>query len=291
MRTFVRHGITGLAIAMLSIACADANKPASSPTPQAPVNDPSVQQPNDPISNNTIRSQKPASDPQPQTSALESPTPQTPFGDPNPQKPFYGPGTTNPNGDGRVAKSDKPLTDAEVIGVAAAANDGETQMAEVALKKATAADVKQFAGMMKTHHSAALQKGKALQTKTKITSAESDLSSSLKSDVGTTIKDLKAKEGKAFDKAYIESQVKAHKDVLSAIDNRLVPSASNGEVKSMLTEMRRAVADHLTKAEDLQKKLDTTVSSIDGDSDKSSGKTVEGKAKARSTGQAPLDRR
>ena len=51
------------------------------------------------------------------------------------------------------------------------------------------------------------------------------------------------------------SQVTAHKDVLDVIDNQLLPSAKNVEVKTMLGETRRQVAAHLTRAEDVAKKL------------------------------------
>jgi hypothetical protein len=53
------------------------------------------------------------------------------------------------------------------------------------------------------------------------------------------------------------SEVKAHKDVLAAIDTRLVPSVKNGELKGIVTEMRRQVADHLARAQDIQRKLDS----------------------------------
>lgn len=157
-----------------------------------------------------------------------------------------------------LAKTEKPLSDAEVLGVALAANDGEVQLADIALKKASADNVKQFAAMMKSHHNTALAKARSLETKTKITNAESDVSAFLKNDVAATSKDLKDKDGRSFDRAYIDSQVQGHKDVLTILDNRLLPSAQNGEIKSMLIEMRRTVTDHLTKVESLQRKLDTT---------------------------------
>jgi putative membrane protein len=156
-----------------------------------------------------------------------------------------------------LAKAEKPLSDAEILGVAHAANDGEMQMAELATRKATSNDVKQFAALMKNHHGAALAKTKQLESRTKLTNAESDVSAYLKNDATNAMKDLRDKDGKAFDRAYVEASVKAHRDVLNAIDNRLSPSASNGEVKSMVTDMRRTVADHLVKAEDLQKKVGT----------------------------------
>jgi putative membrane protein len=251
MRTLVKQGVVAVAVAvaMLAVACAE-------PRSQPPRSSASVSEP---------QPQKAFNNPQPQKPILETPTAQAPIDNPEPQKPFYGPGTTEPE-DRAQAKTEKPLSDAEILGVAMAANDGEVQMAEIAAKKATAPDVKQFAVLMKSSHQKALEKDKALQTKTKITSAESDASSTLKSETEKTIKELRDKQGKDFDRAYMDSQVKAHKDVLVVIDNRLVPSVKNGEVKAMLVEMRRTVADHLVKADDLHKKLEGSASTSQRDS-------------------------
>ena len=265
MRIFVKHGALAAAVAAatLAIGCADSQRqvrdPASAdPQPQSAFSDPTVQPANDPIANNHNAPRQPLTDPEPQRSTLETPTPQTPLlTGHEPQKPFYGPGTSPPESQ-VLAKTEKPLSDAEVVGVTAAANDGEVQMAELAIKKANAPDVKQFAGMMKSHHQNALQKGKTLQSKTKLEAAESDVTAYLKADTDKTVKELRDKDGKAFDRAYMDAQVKAHKDVLTVIDNRLIPSSNNGEVKSMLIEMRRSVADHLVKAENIQKKMDPT---------------------------------
>ena len=273
MRTFVKHGVLAIAIATVALACGDSQRqvrdPASAePQPQSAFNDPTVQPSNDPIANGHNAPRQPLTDTDPQRATLEPPTPQTPMLTENePQKPFHGPGTTPPD-DKVLAKTEKPLSDTEVLGVAVAANDGEVQMAELAIRKASSPDVKQFAGMMKSHHQTALQKGKKLQSKTKLEPSESDASAYLKSDADKTMKELRDKEGKAFDRAYMDAQVKAHKDVLTVLDNRLIPSANNGEVKSMLTEMRRTVADHLVKAEDIQKKTDPTASASKTDSSK-----------------------
>ncbi|MBX3224315.1 MAG: DUF4142 domain-containing protein [Labilithrix sp.] len=261
MPTLVTHGLIAAAAASLAFACGRPHTPPtrspatlSEPTPQAALEEPSVQQPNDPIANDHNAPQRPIDRPMPQREAtLEAPTVQAPIDEPVPQKPFYGPGTTAP-ADRVLAKTEKPLSDAQVLGVAIAANDGEVQMAELAMKRASGVDVKQFAAMLKASHKQASKGDKALASKTKIASAESDVSAYLKSDTDKVLSELRGKTGKEFDRAYIDSQVKVHKDVLTAIDNRLVPSAENGEVKAMLGGMRSTVAHHLTKAEEIQKK-------------------------------------
>lgn len=249
MRTILRYGLAVVAVATSAVACADRQqtRPVSEPTPQAAFNHPTPQKPYDPVANPTP--QQPIDNPTPQQSTFAPHPPQEPISEPTPQPPLQAPAEES-------AKTERALSDAEVLGVAVEANKGEVELAEIALKRATTPDVKQFAGAMKTGHKDALQKGKALEKKTKIAAAESDVSGSLKSEVEATSKDLRTKKGKDFDRAYIDSQAKAHKDVLILIDNRLAPSATNGELKAALTDMRKHVADHLAKVEKIQKKMD-----------------------------------
>jgi putative membrane protein len=240
---------------MVALACQPAGAPPrgpanpTEPSPQKAFNEPKVQQPVDPL-----KTDRPVTEPEPQRSAMETPTPQAPLTNPEPQKPFYGPGTKAP--ENRVlAKTEKRLSDAEVLGVATAANAGEVRMAEVGLKHATAQDVKDFAMLMKKSHQAALHEGKALEEKTKLRSAESEVGAYLKSNVEQVLKDLEGKTGKDFDRTFIDAQVKVHRDTLTAIDNRLIPSATDPKVKSLVTSIRHTVSDHLSKAEAIQKKL------------------------------------
>ena len=153
--------------------------------------------------------------------------------------------------------AEKMLTDAEIVMITSTANQGEIEMAQLAAKNASSPEVKNFAAMMLTQHRDMETKGKALATKAKITPADSDAAAALKTDASSTVGSLKAQKGKDFDKAYIDSQVKAHREVLSIIDSKLLPNAQNGELKAQLTEARGHVAAHLAKAEEIQQKLDS----------------------------------
>lgn len=273
MRFSKFSGVGAILVVMLAAACDDrpnrtVNDPASQPTPQPAFNDPQPRAPNDPIANNHNAPQQPTFG----TGPTQEPAPSH-----DPQKPLLGPSLTD---DKSAAKTEKPLNDMQIVAVAMAANDGEVQMAEMAKKKATNADVKQFAALMYSHHSQGMQKTKTLATKSKLSEEESDLSQKLKSDVSTTMTTLRDKEGREFDKAYMESQVKAHKDVLAAMDTRLLPNAQHSELKTLLGEMRRQVADHLTKAQDIQGKLDKSVGAATPASDHEHGTAPAAKGKA-----------
>ncbi len=224
MRNLVKHCLVISSLVML-VACGSDDKSAKDPsamsTPPSPMPE-----------------SKPPMDPKPIDSAMGGNTSSTTTAEP-PAKPV-----------------EKPLTDGEIVQVTSTANNGEIEMATLATKNATSADVKGFAAMMITQHRDMETKGKALAAKAKITPADNDAATSLKSDVASVVSSLKTQKGKDFDKAYIESQVKAHRDVLNLFDNKLLPNAQNGELKTLLTDARSHVAAHLAKAEEIQTKLD-----------------------------------
>ena len=238
MRNVIKHGLifaSVLTLAASAVACGGEDKPAQ---------DPSTLQP------------PPAPAPPPPAPAPAATS------DTKPVDSAMGGGTNASSDTTATAKpAEKPLTDAEILAVTSTANNGEIDMANVATKSATNPDVKNFAAMMITQHKDMESKGKAVAAKAKITPADSDASNALKSDVQSTISSLKSQKGKDFDKAYIESQVKAHRDVLNIFDVKLLPNAQNGDLKNLLTDDRSHVAAHLAKAEEIQKKLETGAAS------------------------------
>ncbi len=61
--------------------------------------------------------------------------------------------------------------------------------------------------------------------------------------------------GASFDRAYTANEVTYHENLLGAIDQVLIPSAQNGELKALLEQTRPAVVDHLRHAKELQSSL------------------------------------
>ncbi len=258
MRT-LHHGLVALALA--TAACSTPQAPrdpisGNDPKPQQAVNDPSPQPATHLPGSSSV--QKPINDPQPQTSSFNDPTPQKPFNDPSVQKPLF-PSNDDKNVAPNAAAKSVKLNDGQILAVASVANSGEVEMAELARKNASHADVKQFAAMMMTHHRDAMSKGRTVQDKAKVQIEENDVSTTIKNENQQAMSTLRSQSGQEFDRMYINSQVKMHKDVLDTIDTKLMPNASSADVKTHLTEMRKNVASHLAKAEGIQKKLDPTM--------------------------------
>ena len=66
---------------------------------------------------------------------------------------------------------------------------------------------------------------------------------------------LKGLSGADFDKAYVNAEVDLHQAVLDQLDNTLIPSAQNAELKSLLEQARPTISAHLDHAKSLKSKL------------------------------------
>lgn len=145
------------------------------------------------------------------------------------------------------------LSDPEIASVAVTANQIDINYAAIAKEKSKNADVLKFAETMTNDHKAVLAQALALVTKLKVTPKDNAVSKKLSADAEKTKKELRAKSGKAFDKAYIDNEVAYHKAVIAAIEGLLVPQAKNAELKALLQKVVPAFKAHLAHAEMVQK--------------------------------------
>jgi putative membrane protein len=153
----------------------------------------------------------------------------------------------------------EPLSDEQIAAITDAANTAEIEQAKLAESKSKDAGVKRFAAMMIAHHGAA----KAKQAKLKLKPAESAVSTSLQADAASTLDTLKTDKGKDFDKAYIAAQVDGHQKVLDTINDKLLPSVKNADLKAYLEEIKPRVEQHLKEAKQLQDNFDSKSSTAD----------------------------
>ena len=150
-----------------------------------------------------------------------------------------------------VAPGAGQLDDADIAAVVVAANSIDVSYGEIARERATDERVKQFAEMMITDHTAVNQSAGELVARLGVTPTQNDVSRSLESSAATTRESLLTKSGAEFDRAYIENEIAYHRAVLSALDETLIPGATNEELKQTLVGVRPAFQAHLEHAESL----------------------------------------
>jgi putative membrane protein len=153
-----------------------------------------------------------------------------------------------------------PMTDKwsspSVIGFATAANSGEVELGKLAQKKATNADVKAFAKMMVTDHSAMLADTKKLATKLNIMAdSAADDARDLANHAREELNELTEKAaGADWDKNYMDKMVDGHQKVLDKLQDA-AKSTTDAEVRTALEGAVGKVQTHLTKAQDIRAKL------------------------------------
>lgn len=282
MRIHLVHGLAVIT-ALVAAACQSSypQQPQdpvnANPKPQQPINHPEPQAFGAGLE---PKPQGAMNDPSRQGSALGEPKPQEAITHPEPQKPFYGPGLTPPDERAEArAKSQAPLTsDGEVLSAAMAIDDGELQMAELAKKNASSPEVKQLATAIANEHQKSMTKIRDVQGKAKIQLVPNDVTTELKDQTAQKMSVLRGKSGKDFDRYYVDTQVRMHQQVLDVIDERMMPGAQSGQVKSTLSTLRDKVHDHLSKSKSLLEKIDPTAAAA-FESESKGTKTESKKAK------------
>jgi len=147
------------------------------------------------------------------------------------------------------------LSDPQVAHVAVTANTIDAELAKLALQRAQSDEVKAFAQTMLDDHTGVNRQAAALATKLKVTPATNDVSTSLQKGAADARAKLEKLRGSAFDRAYMTREVEYHKAVLDAIDNLLIPTTQNGELRELLKTVRPAIAAHLQRAQRIQQSV------------------------------------
>lgn len=144
------------------------------------------------------------------------------------------------------------VTDPQIAAIVVAANDVDIRAGELARERAASPEVKAFAERMVTDHTGVNRAAAELVGRLGVTPEPNPTSQSLTRD-GEQARDLlQGQAGAAFDRAYIDREVTYHQAVLDAIDQTLLPSAQNAELRVLLEQTRPAVEAHLQHARQLQ---------------------------------------
>jgi len=146
------------------------------------------------------------------------------------------------------AQGAKP-TDPQIAHIAYTAGQIDIEAAEQALKKSKNKEVVAFAKDMVRDHKAVNEKALSLVKKLKVTPEDNDTSKSLSQQAAQKRAELAKLNGDAFDKEYVTNEVAYHKTVNGALENTLIPAATNPELKDLLSTGLKIFQGHEQHAE------------------------------------------
>jgi putative membrane protein len=146
-------------------------------------------------------------------------------------------------------------SDAQIAAIVVTANQVDIDAGELAKSRTQSPQVREFAQQMITDHTGVNKQATALVNRLKVTPEPNDTSKSLQQGGDANVAHLKMLSGVAFDRAYVDHEVAYHQQVIDALDNTLVPSARNAELKALLVKVRPAFVAHLEHAKHLQSEI------------------------------------
>ncbi|HEX9727338.1 MAG TPA: DUF4142 domain-containing protein [Gemmatimonadales bacterium] len=147
------------------------------------------------------------------------------------------------------------LSDPEVAHVAVTANGIDVELARFAQTRAHNDAVRQFAATMITDHTAVNAQAAALAARLGVTPTDNAVSQSLLAGATEARAALEPLHGSVFDRAYMDREVAYHQAVLDALDGLLIPTTSNPDLRTLLVDVRPAIAAHLEHARQIRRSL------------------------------------
>jgi len=140
-------------------------------------------------------------------------------------------------------------SDPQIAHIAYTAGQLDIAAANQAISKSNNKEVVAFAQDMMRDHEAVNKQALSLVKKLGVTPEDNDTSRSLSKGAAEKVTELAKLGGAAYDKAYIANEVAYHKAVNGALENLLIPSASNAELKSLLQTGLKIFQGHQQHAE------------------------------------------
>ena len=146
------------------------------------------------------------------------------------------------------------LTDPEIASIAVVANQIDIDFAEIALDRSSDEEVLGLARTMASDHQMVIDRAVELVTRLGVTPQDNAVSQSLEKDANSTREKLQGLPQEEFDKAYVDNEVAYHEKVIAAVEELLIPQATNEELKALLEEVLPVLKGHLEHAQMIRKK-------------------------------------
>ena len=147
-----------------------------------------------------------------------------------------------------------PLDDATIVAIFDAANTADIETGRLAAERGASNEVREFGAMLARDHQMVRQQGRDLAAKLGVTPTPPAGDQGAK-DHAATMARLRALQGAAFDRAFLQYEAKFHADVIAAVNSTLLPAIQNAEVKALVVKVAPAFEAHRQMAVELERKL------------------------------------
>ena len=146
------------------------------------------------------------------------------------------------------------LDDATIVVIFDAANTADIETGRLAAERGHSKEVRDFGAMLERDHTHVRQLGRDLARKLGVTPTPPADDQAAK-DHAAAMKRLRALNGPAFDRAFLQHEAAFHKAVIDAVNGTLLPAIKNEELRALVVKVAPAFQAHMLQAQNLEKKL------------------------------------
>ena len=149
-----------------------------------------------------------------------------------------------------------PIPDANTLAIVRMANNVEVAYAIIAARRAATSSVKALVRRERASHTALNAGVERIAKVLDVEVHDTDVSLLLRDQSIPRRDSLRALSGRRFDSAYVDLEIRSHRELLVAIDSVFLRSVQHSALASYLTDsLRPTVSAHLAQAERLQSTL------------------------------------
>ena len=146
-------------------------------------------------------------------------------------------------------------SDGHMLGIFLMSNDIDLSFARAAYTRTERQDVRAFAKRMITDHTQMVASLRSLIEDGDLVPADNMLGRDLRDLASVQRDSLLVRQGLAFDRGYVAWAIDNHRELLSLIDDVILPRTEDGRLREMVATMRPIISAHLAHAEQLQASL------------------------------------
>ena len=142
------------------------------------------------------------------------------------------------------------LDDPTIVAIFDAANTYDIETGSLAARKANSHAVREFGEMIARDHGNVRAQGRELAKSLHVTPTP-PANFALATAHAEAMKALRATNGRAFDRAFLQHEVDFHNAVIDAVTKTLLPAIQNAQVKDLVTKVAPAFVAHRDRAQNL----------------------------------------
>jgi putative membrane protein len=142
------------------------------------------------------------------------------------------------------------LDDATIMAILDNANTADIETGKVAAQRGHTNEVRQFGAMLARDHQMVRQQGRDLAMKLGIIPTAPSGEQSAQ-DHAAVMRRLSGLQGREFDSAFLQHEVRFHETTIATIENTLLPAITNEELRGMVVKVAPAFKAHLDMARHL----------------------------------------